>query len=216
MFTNNLLPEKFEITDTLLAEVANHMLVHLSGTNIAIHHEPTKINSLSDKEIKSLHSKFRFSRSCNHVFNKQCILILQACKVENDNTQTLVNARDRGGLWKVNKKMQDVFLHWEIIFRSNTVNFKTSLVCKDLVQEMMKDVIVVSNFNSICSGVDPKVTKEISLNLLDHMITLFVRVRTFSFAKDVREKYKVAKKQSKKHSLRTEIKKATSSKDQGH
>ena len=213
LFTNNLLPEKFERTDTntLLAEVANHMLVHLSGTNIAIHHEPTKINSLSDKEIKSLqylsgfilhklHSKFRFSKSCNHVFNKQCILILQACKVENDNTQTLVvfNARDRGGLWKVNKKMQDVFLHCEIIFRSNTVNFKTSLVCKDLVQEMMKDVIVVSNFNSICSGVDPKVTKEISLNLLDHMITLFVRVRTFSFAKDVREKYKVAKKQSKK------------------
>ena len=29
--------------------------------------------------------------------------ILYACKVEDDNTQTLVDARDRGGLWKINR-----------------------------------------------------------------------------------------------------------------
>ena len=40
---------------------------------------------------------------------------------------------------------------------------------------------------------------------------LFTRVQTFSYAKDIREKYKSKKKHMKKSSLRTEIKKASSS-----
>ena len=172
LFMDNLLPEKLERTDTytLLAEVANHVLIHLSGTNIGTIEQKTEIPSMPDKELKSLqylsgfilhklHSKFRFSKNCNTDFNKQCILILQACKLENDVTQTLVNSRDRGGLWKVNKKIQDIFLNCEIIFRSNTANFTTLLICKDLVDKMMKNIIIVSNFNSICSAIDPKVQK---------------------------------------------------------
>ena len=45
------------------------------------------------------------------------------------------------------------------------------------------------------------------------MLTLFVRVRSFSYA---REKHKAAKKLSRKRSLRTEIKKASSSTESGH
>ena len=41
------------------------------------------------------------------------------------------------------------------------------------------------------------------------MITLFVRVRIFSFAKSTRERHKIAKKESRKRSLRTEIKKSS-------
>ena len=52
--------------------------------------------------------------------------------------------------------------------------------------------------------------KEIRFNLLEEMIMLFIRVRTFSFAKDVRERHKVSKKESRKYSLRTEIKKSCS------
>ena len=43
--------------------------------------------------------------------------ILKACKVEHDDSQTLVNLNDRGGLWKVNKEMQGIFIECENIFR---------------------------------------------------------------------------------------------------
>ena len=98
-----------------------------------------------------------------------------------------------------------------------TSNFTTTLVCKDIVKEMLiNNSSVLSNFKSVCYGVDPKVSKEISMNLLEHLLTLFTRVRTFSYAKDIREKHKAAKKISRKHSLRTEIKKSSSSKVLGH
>ena len=44
----------------------------------------------------------------------------------------------------------------------------------------------------------------------------FTRVRTFSYANDICEKYKSKKKHAKKSSLKTEIKKARSSTDMGH
>ena len=47
-------------------------------------------------------------------------------RLENDVRKTLVNARDRDGLWQVNKKMKDA-------------NYATLLICKDLVDKMMKN-----------------------------------------------------------------------------
>jgi len=54
------------------------------------------------------------------------------------------------------------------------------------------------------------------MNLLEQILTLFVRLRTFSFAKDIREKHKLAKKASRKRSLRTDIKQSSSTTVLGH
>ena len=81
---------------------------------------------------------------------------------------------------------------------------------------MLQNCHLVSNYKLICYGVEPKVPDEICFNILEKMLMLFTRVRTFSYAKDIREKYKSKKKQVTKSSLRTEIKKASSSTDMGH
>ena len=47
-------------------------------------------------------------------------------------------------------------------------------------------------FNSIYLEIDTKVSKEVCLNMLEHIITLYVKVWTFSFSKGVREKYRAA------------------------
>ena len=73
--------------------------------------------------IQRLHNKFRFGKSFSSEFTRQCVTILQACKIDRDNNQTLVNVRDRGGLWRVNKNMQDLFVTCECIFRSKTAQF---------------------------------------------------------------------------------------------
>ena len=114
---------------------------------------------------------------------------------------TLIDARDRGGLWKVNKKIQDIFMQCELFFRSKTANFITAFVCSDFINGVMKNIIVTSNFNAICTNLDVHITQEMQNNLLEHILTLFVRVRTFSFAKDIRKKHKIGKKQLRKRLL---------------
>ena len=72
---------------------------------------------ISGYNVHKFHNKFRFSKSCSNNYNRQCVAILKACKVDSDDTQTLVNARDRGGLWRVSKNMQNLFWKSECIFR---------------------------------------------------------------------------------------------------
>ena len=126
---------------------------------------------------------------------------MHACKVENDDTQVLVNVRDRGGLSKVCQKMQDIFVECEILFRTKTSTFTSSLVCKDLVAQSLKNITINSNFNDILS-IDIHRKREFRIDLLEHILTLYFRVQAFSSAKDVREKHKAAHKALRKRSLR--------------
>ena len=112
--------------------------------------------------------------------------------------------------------MQGIFIECENIFRARTSTFQTSIDNTSLVSEMLQNCHVVSSYKLICCGVEPKVPDEIGFNILIKMLMLFTRVRTFSYAKDVCEKYKSKKKQAKESSLRTEIKKASSSTYMGH
>ena len=70
--------------------------------------------------------------------------------------------------------MQQLFIKCECIFRTHTSLFSVKIVCKDLVHVMLQNSVVVSNFKSICYGIDPEVNKEISLNLLEQILVLFV------------------------------------------
>lgn len=133
---DNLLPSKFEdiaLTNILLTEVANHLLIHLNGGGsdiLTLQSPPSKSDYvLVDRELKSLqylggyivhklYTKFKFSPNNKSVHNKLAVVILQACKVDCDDSQTYVNTRDRGGLWKVNKKTQVIFVECEKKFRA--------------------------------------------------------------------------------------------------
>ena len=110
LFQQNLMIKVYN-KYTILAEVANEVLVHLSGSNtIAI--EPEKILLIIPEiEIKNLQYLAGFVvpklytnfQRIQLVFfiNNVVQFYLHACKVETDYSQTLINARDRGGLWKV-------------------------------------------------------------------------------------------------------------------
>ena len=233
LLLDNLLPSKFEdetVTNILMTEAANHILIHLSGGSDIVSLQPPskKLEHVhADRDFKSLqyiagyivhkmYTKFKFSNKYKSDHRQQTLSILKACKVEHDDSQTLVNLNDRGGLWKVNKEMQGIFIECENIFRARTSTFQTSIDSTSLVSEMLQNCHVVSSYRLICYGVEPKVPNEICFNILEKMLMLFTRVRTFSYAKDICEKYKSKKKHAKKSSLRTAIKKASSSTDMGH
>ena len=68
--------------------------------------------------------------------------------------------------------------------------------------KMQTNSIVISNFNSLCYDIEPRIIKEISFNLLKNMLSIFTTVRNFSYAKDVKEKHKIKRNKSKSQSLR--------------
>ena len=112
------------------------------------------------------------------------------------------------GNWAL--KCRKFFYICELVFRRATSRFTTTIDSHKLVLESLKNSTLVSNFNASCMSTETALDKEIRFNLLGEMIMLFIRVRTFSFTKDVRERHKVSKEESRKHSLRTEIKKSCS------
>ena len=85
-----------------------------------------------------------------------------------------------------------------------------------LVSAMMKDSEIISKFKDICYSTEIEVPKEFCDNVLERMVLLYVRTRTFSYARDIRELHRISKRQGKQSSLRTEMKKKSSSTDQGH
>ena len=91
-------------------------------------------------------------------------------------------------MWKVNKEMQGIFIECEKIFHARTSTFQRSIDSTSLVSEMLQNCHLVSSYKLICYGVEPKVPDEICFNILEKMLMLFMRVRTFSYSKDIHEK----------------------------
>ena len=70
------------------------------------------------------------------------------------------------------------------------------------IRKKFHDFHLSSNdFKSISNDIDPKIDKEISLDLLERILILYVRVRAFSYAKDIREKHS-CKEGHKKETLK--------------
>ena len=56
-------------------------------------------------------------------YYQQCVSILLQYEIDSNDTQTSVTAGDRGGLWKVVGFVGTIFLEYEKIFRSFTLQF---------------------------------------------------------------------------------------------
>ena len=76
----------------------------------------------------------------------------------------------------------------------------------ETVENILKDSDVNSNFGYLSDKAACRVDKEVSLNLLKIIIQLYVRVRSFSHAKDIKEKYQMKNKFVRQKSLRTTLK----------
>ena len=112
LLLDNLLPSKFEdetVTNILMTEAANHILIHLSGGSDIVSLQPPSKKSehvRADRDFKSLqyiagyivhkmYTKFKFSNKYKSDHSQQTLSILKACKVEHDDSQTLVNLNEK-------------------------------------------------------------------------------------------------------------------------
>ena len=92
------------------------------------------------------------------------------CKIDSDDTQTLINAKDWSGVLKVNEVVQNIFIECKKIFCSFTSAFCLVFKYSELVQEIQANSSIISNYDSLCYSIKPKVNKKLSLKLLENML----------------------------------------------
>ena len=218
-------------------EIANHTLAFLSSGQVTTNNDTIDFNTESqltkkEKNIVSylsgyvfgtLYRRIRCSKYHQSVLSTESLNILTAGKSNNDDEQIendiLIDAKNRGGLWKVTPLVFNIFLSIELHFRSITnslISSNRNIDSKHMVSDLLKDCSIIANYATLCDLSLIPVSKEISKNLLENVIMLYLRVRIFSFVKDKRESFKLQAKKRKVKSLRTEIKKATKSLENGH
>ena len=107
LLLDNVLTLKFEdetLTNILMTEAANHILIHLSGGSdiVSLQPPPSKKSEhvLAERDFKSLqyiagyivhkmYTKFKFSKNCKSDHSQQTLTILKACKVEHDDEEVV-------------------------------------------------------------------------------------------------------------------------------
>ena len=115
----------------------------------------------------------------------------------------------------VNAEVLEIFCAVETHFRHVTNCAHRNIDSQKMVSELLRNSSVLCNFNKLRNMTTEKVSKEITFNLLDQLVLLYIRVRTFSWVKSRNDLEKI-KSKKKVRSLRTEIKKASSTLENGH
>lgn len=148
--------------------------------------------------------------------SQQAMAILKAGKCETETeSQKLVSSLNRGGLWSITNAAHNIFLKTEHYFRQST---STSGLRKvDIVyiaEKSMHDCDIISNFNLLLSDAELNTESRVHKDVLHSIVALYVRVRSFSFTRDIVQRHKVQEKQVKSKALRKEISRSCDTKEQ--
>ena len=139
---------------------------------------------LSGYVCSALARRIRNSKTWKSKQNQDTLSILLSVKVDISNDDSmLIDASNRGGLWKVRQEIITIFSVAEIFFKSSTSGVVRSINIKKMIEKLMVNSEILINYYSVYNDSPEEVEKEVALNLLDHMLTLYIRVRAFSYAK---------------------------------
>ena len=100
-------------------------------------------------------------------------------------------------------------------FRSSTCNGPVLKINIEKIRsESSSDSEVKAAYDTLLSNSELKVDKHVAKDVLQSILDLYIRVRSFSFAKDIVQNYKIKAKQLKEKGLRKEISRASKQSDQ--
>ena len=195
------------------SRIANHKKQKSSSLS-----NESDIQELTDKQkaglhcvsgyvLQNLHKKYY---KVNSFESQQAMAILKAGKIDRMNVTTqkqeLISSLNRGGLWTVTLPAFKIFLKTDEYFRRSTS--KTGLQRIDMVgitKHSTTDSDVLANYQLIISEADFVSDSHVQKDVLHNIVSLYIRVQSFSYAKDIVQQYKINAKQRKSKSLRKEI-----------
>lgn len=198
--------------ESLLPNSANYSNVQRSFSD----KEVAGLQYLGGYVLQNLHKKHRTSRNCISSESQQAMLLLSACKEDDQNarnSQRLIASLNRGPT----ESAQIIFVITEHYFKSysNQPGQFQKIDIKNITQKSAQDPDVVSSYNTIVSESGLHIDSSVNKDILRCIIHLYVRVRSFSLAKDIIQKYKIQQKQVKAKALRKEIQRASEENTEG-
>lgn len=201
---------------TLLAtKLADGMLSYCNDLKSVTNKSQSSKTALSEKENTGLqyvggyvlHKLYKKFARKSLPENQQAMAILKAGKLEQDTeTQKLVSSLNRGGLWSITQPAQNIFFRTEHYFRQQTS--KSGLLKIDIAgitESAIVDSQVISSFQSMVSDAEIVTISNVNKGVLHAIVSLYIRVRSYTFAKDVIQSHKIQSKHAKTKALRKEI-----------
>ena len=92
---------------------------------------------------------------------------------------------NRGGLWFIADGMQSIMLTAEKYFRKRAILLQKHLIeFKLICQDITKDATVQLKWENICSNSELRIDSHAKKDVLASIIDLYVRIRSFTYAKD--------------------------------
>ena len=209
----------------LLCKVTDRLLAYAkegSSTNL----EQNVELSLSDQEkhglkyiggyiIHKLHKKFKNSKNWRSSDSQQAIALINAGRSseneKNEAADTLMSKINRGGLWDITDNMENILMTTELFFRNSTQQLSSHKIDIQLILfKSINDSSVKSNLQELCHAAELNVSKNIAKDILFSIVKLYIQIRSFSYARDIMQKYKIGGQCGKAKGLRKEIKRAYS------
>ena len=132
------------------------------------------ISYLSGYVCSTFARRIRNSKTWKSKQNQDSLSILLSAKVEICGDSMLIDARNRGGLWKVRPEITTIFSVAEIFFKSSTSGIVRSINTKKIIEKLMVNSEILINYYSVYNDTPEEVEKEVALNLLEHMLTLYI------------------------------------------
>lgn len=202
------------------------LLCYINKKNIPVNDDIITKN-LNNKEILALqylggyvlsnmYQKCRNSKHFEHKDIQEKMALLKAGKAKNEDTNSkLVEALSRGGLWKISDAVQKIFVLTEKIFclETSKQNFRKINVFL-IVKKLMEFPATQDFYKVVIENAEIEISNDVAKATLFGMLTLYVRIRSFSFTKDVVQKHKIKVKQrGKAEALRKSLKQSFGSQD---
>ena len=154
-------------------EVANYIISHLTGNPNINNIEDTPAKDLNEKEKKivmylsgyifgTLYRRIRRSKNQSDSTDQYLSLLL-SCKSTSSEIredEKLVDARNRGGLWRVKSEVVCIFEVAEKHFITEIVDRSSKNIdSKGIVSTLMKNCVVLSSFTKIRNMSSEKMSK---------------------------------------------------------
>ena len=207
---------------TLLSiKVADNMVAHckrvsnastvsssLPSKTVLCEKEKAGLQYLGGYVLHNLHKK---CTRMDTTESQQAMAILKAGRLENNfESQKLVSSLSRGGLWAITENAQKVFTRTEHYFRlSAAADGAHKVDISGITNQASRDSEVISYYQNMVSDAETVPASHTSKDMLHSIISMYVKVRSFSLAKDIVSAHKIKVKQPKAKALRKEIKRSS-------
>ena len=156
--------------------------------------------------IQALYRKSKKSKNADSPRNQEMQALLWSVKVPTEENE-YISSISQGALWAPNSWLLNIAEVSEICFKKRTRSGKASSLHVDkIVEEVQTSPEAVSFWNNLLDQCDLEISNECQKLCFENIVKLYAIVRSFSFARDIVNKYKLREKTGRNKALRKQLK----------